>query len=151
MQQIRSGSSLAKLVFSSLLIFAGVLTVQGCAASISGVDKCKSRGEQANDPDVLRRQWERASSASTLSKELVDSIIETAAKDPDMQSSAWLDCMMNLGALCYVDPGTEGAAMGITNEMFITELSARGWEQPTQNDCFLEKSKMAVLNPFKDR
>ena len=151
MQQIRSGSSLAKLVFSSLLIFAGVLTAQGCAASISGVDKCKSRGEQANDPDVLRQQWERTSSASTLSKEVVDSIIEAAANDPDMQSLEWFDCMTKLGALCYIDGGAEGAAMGFTDEMFITELTARGWEQPTQNDCFFEKSKMAVLNPFKDR
>lgn len=149
MQQIRAGSSFAKFVLSSLLTFTTVLTVQGCAAKISGVDMCKSRGEQANDPDVLRRQWERASSASTLSKEVVDSIIEAAVKDPDMKSSAWLDCMMNLGALCYVDPGTEGAAIGITNEMFITELSARGWEQPTTGNCFFEKSKVVVLNPFK--
>ena len=149
MQQIRSGSSFAKFVLSSLLAFATVLTVQGCAAKISGVDMCKSRGEQANDPEVLRQQWERTSSASTLSKEVVDSIIEAAANDPDMQSLEWIDCMTKLGALCYVDTGAEGAAMGFTDEMFITELTARGWEQPVKDSCFFEKTKAVVLNPFK--
>jgi len=133
------------------ILFGSLFPFHGCTASmsISVLDRCEAQAEQADDPKVLRKIFERESSGSTMSREMVESAVKFLASDPDAKLMEWILCMGDAGALCYMDTSkVEGAAF--MDEVFLENAVARGWAEPTLNDCFFEKTGAIVANPFKD-
>ena len=124
------------LHFSTLAYLGCSFTITSCSFSVDVLATCKMQADPSYESILEMVKQEFSSEWEQQYESIAKSIFDT----PDRRRMDFASCLMDEGALCYVQ--TDGLPD------IKPLLIERGWENPTPWDCYWQKSDIVTNNPF---